>query len=326
MRAHDGAAGSREPSAAGGTADRSVGPGSRRTSSPRGGFALLAAVALVLAGCGDSGSTGEPTGQANTVDPELHERLPDDVAERGVLRIVTDASYPPLESFADDGQTVVGVDPDIAAALGVILGVDIVFRNEGFGGLIDLVKTGEADLVMSAMTDTAEREADIDFIDYFSAGTSIVVQRGNPGSITDLASLCGHPVAVEEGTTQQALIERYQPHCADPIIAQTAATNDDALVLLRTGRAVAVLLDYPPAEWLTTDPKTHAHYEMSTTVQYEPGLYGIGCAKDRTELRDVVRDALAILLENGTYQQILDRWNVGHGAIATVSINAASGS
>lgn len=290
--------------------------------------AAALAVILLAGGCGSTEQPGraETETSAPQVDQVLRDRLPDDIASRGSIVVVTDASYPPIESFDEDGQTVIGVDPDIAAAIGAVLGVDIAFHNADFGTLIDVVKSGEADMVMSAMTDTPDREADLDFVNYFAAGTSIVVQRGNPQVVTDLASLCGQSIAVEEGTTQQALAERYRAKCASPLTVLTGTTNDDALVLLRTGRVVAVLMDYPPAEWLTTDPKTHANYELSTTSQYEPGLYGIGIAKDRTDLRDVVRDALAALIANGTYQAILDKWNVGHGAVAQASINAASGS
>lgn len=291
-------------------------------------LAVVVAAIVVAGGCGSTTEQGQPESSAATpqVDQSLRDRLPADILSRGEITVVTDASYPPIESFDEDGQTVIGVDPDIASAIGALVGVRIVLRNADFGTLIDLVKSGEADMVMSAMTDTPAREADLDFVNYFAAGTSIVVQRGNPQLITDPTSLCGESVAVEEGTTQEALVARYQSKCSAPISVLTGTTNDDALVLLRTGRVVAVLMDYPPAEWLTTDPKTHAHYELSSTSQYEPGLYGIGLAKDRSALRDVVADALGELIENGTYQAILDEWNVGHGAVTQASINAASGS
>jgi polar amino acid transport system substrate-binding protein len=303
--------------------------GSRGRLSASAVLVCALAAALTVAGCGSSAAEQQqmaPKSSTVTVDRSLHDKLPADILSRGTLTVVTDASYPPIESFDEDGQTVVGVDPDIASALGALLGVQIEFRNADFGTLIDLVKNGEADMVMSAMTDTTTREADLDFVNYFAAGTSIVVQRGNPQLITDPTSLCGQSVAVEGGTTQETLVERYQTKCGEPITVLTGTTNDDALVLLRTGRVVAVLMDYPPAEWLTTDPKTHAHYELSSTSQYEPGLYGIGFAKERTALRDAVSDALGVLITSGTYQEILDDWNVGHGAVAQASINAASGS
>src|ERR1700712_5070633 len=65
-------------------------------------------------------------------------------------------------------------------------------------------------------------------------------------------------------------------------------TNADALLQLRTGRARAVLNDYPPAVALTTDPNTRSQYQLASTTQYEPGLYGIAVAKDNQDLREAL--------------------------------------
>lgn len=288
----------------------------------------LAAGAGALVACGSASGTPESTDPMASLQMKssLHDRLPADVRSRGTLRVVTDASYPPVESFAEDGQTIVGFDPDLAAAIGKVLGVEIEMSNVDFAGIVDYIADGKADMAMSAMTDTAEREQRLDFVNYFSAGTSIVVQRGNPHAISDISDLCGQTVAVESGTTQQDLLARRQAKCSKPMDVQDRPTNDDALVLLRTGRAVAILMDFPPAELLTTDPRTHAQYELATTTQFEPGLYGIGIAKGDTALRDVVHDALGELVSDGVYQAVLDKWGVGAGAVTRVSINAAGGS
>jgi polar amino acid transport system substrate-binding protein len=178
---------------------------------------------------------------------------------------------------------------------------------------------------MSAMTDTAEREQQADFVTYFRAGTSIVVQRGNPHGVHDLSGLCGQVVAVEAGTVQVDLLARSQAGCAGRTIdVRTFPTNDDALLELRTGRATAVLTDYPPAVFVTTDQRTQTAFQLVSDVQYEPGLYGIAVAKDRTELRDVLVDALDELVREGVYQQVLDRWDVGHGAVDSVTVNGMS--
>jgi polar amino acid transport system substrate-binding protein len=289
---------------------------------------LLVIVAALATGCADSApaSTSKDPVQALRVDKRLHDDLPPEVLRRGQLRVVTDASYAPASSFAPDGRTIVGFEPDLGAALGKVLGIDLVFRNADFSTLPSLVEANKADMIMSAMTDTAEREKELDFVNYFSAGTSIVVQRGNPHVVTDLASLCGQKVAVESGTTQQDLLERQQSKCARPITVLTAATNDDALVLLRTGRAAALLMDFPPAEMLTTDPHTRAHYQLASTAQFEPGLYGIGFAKGQDALRETVQAALAELLSDGAYAAVLRRWNVSQGAVPAVSTNAATSS
>jgi polar amino acid transport system substrate-binding protein len=298
------------------------------TSRGRTAAVLLTAACIGLgtAGCGsssDDDNNGAARGQAS-FSQTLHDALPASIRKSGVLTVAGDASYAPAESFAPDGHTIVGFDPDLADAIGSVLGVKVRFTNGDFDSLLDRVAAHRVDAVMSALTDTAERERTVDFVNYFSAGTSIVVQRGNRYGITDLAGLCGTMVAVEKSTTQVDLLSRAQRQChGRPIVVKQYDTNADALLQLRTGRVHAVLNDYAPAVAVTTDPKTRGQYQLASTTQYEPGLYGIAVAKDNQSLRETLESAVNALIRSGGYDQVLARWDVGEGAVPTASINAA---
>ena len=285
--------------------------------------ALTAAVAL--AGCSGGAPAAQPEAPALSVDPALQAMLPQDVRTAGRLVIATDPSYPPASSYAADGRTIVGFEPDLGAALGKLLGLEVQFQAASFDGLIDAVDAHEFDAVMSAMTHTPERQERVDFVTYFEAGTSIVVQRGNPYAIHELEGLCGRTVAVEQGTVQVDLLERSsEAHCEGaPIRVETFPTNDDALLELRTGRAAAVLNDYPPAVYMTTAEQTRASYQLVSDMQYEPGFYGMALAQDRPELRDALAAALAKLVESGDYAKVLADWKVGSGAVETVTVNGS---
>jgi len=290
-------------------------------------FATVVGLALLagLSACSDQvkASDAGTARPAPTMDPVLHRALPPSVLASGVLRVATDASYAPASSFAKDGRTIIGFEPDLGAALGAVLGVKVVFANKPFSALPGLLTSGATDLVMSAMTDTIKREKVIDFVDYFSAGTSLLVQRGNPHAISDLLSLCGQKVAAETGTTQQDLLKRSQSQCpSNPIHVVLKPTNDDAILQLRTGQVAALLMDFPPAKVLTTDPRTHGLYQLASDVQYEPGLYGIGIAKSNPMLRDIIRTALSQLITSGDYTAVLKNWDVAKGAVKQVSVNA----
>lgn len=285
---------------------------------------VLAVAATLLAACAGS-TTPIVSAQAQEArfDQSLHDRLPQSVQDRGVIRVGTDASYAPMSSFGPDGRTIIGMEPDLGAEIGRVLGVRVEFINSDFTELLSDVEDGDFDLGMSAMTDTPERAETTDFVNYFSAGTSIVVQRGNPAGITGIRDLCGKVVAVETGTTQVDLLARTQKNCVgQAITVRTYSTNSDALVQLRTGRAVAVLSDFSPAIFLINDPRTRSHYQLVSTTQYEPGLYGIVIAKTQPGLRDAVQGACEALLRSGVYADVLARWGVGDGAIERVSINS----
>lgn len=284
--------------------------------------ALAALSVLLLSGCG--GDSGAPaTTRVTQMDPSLHDLLPQAVLDAQVLRVGTDASYAPMSSFASDGRTIIGVEPDLGAELGRVLGVEVRFEPTGFTDVLPAVAAGDLDLGMSAITDTRARRRTVDFVNYFGAGTSIVVQRGNPFGVLDVEDLCGKAVAVEKGTTQVDLLARAQRNCdGRPIEVATYPTNSDALVRLRTGRAVAVLNDLPPAVALVTDRRTRSQYQLASTVQYEPGLYGVAVAPERRRLRDAVQGALETLVENGSYTSILEKWDVGSGAVERISVNS----
>jgi polar amino acid transport system substrate-binding protein len=294
--------------------------------------ALIAAgiaVALAAGGCATTqSSTSDATSdQLDGVqfDQQIQNRLPDEIRARGSIRLVTEASYAPMEQFAADGRTIVGFEPDLASALGSVLGVKVEMVSGDFGTALSEVAKGNFDGVLSSMTDTLDREKKVDFLDYFQAGTSIIVQRGNPKGITDLKDLCGQVVATEKDTVQDDLLHRSQQGCGtEKMTIKEYKTNADALLELRTGRAVAVLNDFPPAAYLTSDVRTRAYYQLASTVQYEPGLFGIAFAKSNTALRDAIREALDRLIRSGAYTELLQRWGLGSGGLAASSVNAGS--
>src|SRR5665647_883880 len=139
-------------------------PMSRPTKrSLRGAASLVLALSAMLsaacAGSTPAGSTpagSTPTRQAR-LDPKLHDLLPQSVKDRGVLRVGTDASYPPIEAYGPDRRTIIGMDPDLGVEIGRILGVRLQFGATNFDELLADVARGDLDLAMSAMTDTPER-------------------------------------------------------------------------------------------------------------------------------------------------------------------------
>jgi polar amino acid transport system substrate-binding protein len=287
--------------------------------------ALLALTGLV-AGCSGSSEAAAPRPEAVTpLDEDLRALLPDDLRASGTLRVGTDASYAPASSFAQDGRTIIGFEPDLLAAVGRVLGIDVELVPLPFDGLLDDVAAGRIDVAMSAMTDTPERQATADFVNYFSAGTSIVVRRGNPEGVLELGDLCGSTVAVERGTVQVDLVTRSQSRCGSrPVDVHELPDNAQALLELRTGRAVAVLSDYPPAAELANGVRTRAYFQLASDTQYEPGLYGAAVSKDRPRLRDAVHGAFERLMASGEYDRVLRHWQVERGAVRRPSINAAA--
>ncbi|GAA2636026.1 MULTISPECIES: ABC transporter substrate-binding protein [Streptomyces] len=307
--------------------------------------AVLAATtaALLLGACGDQTEAGRSaaagggggTGGGKS-DAPLFARLPADIRRAGVIKVGTDATYAPME-FTENGK-IVGVDPDVAAALGRQLGVRFVFTSGTFDSLITSLNSGRQDVVMSSMSDTTARQQGlddkgaktgngVDFVDYFVAGSVVYVQKGNPHRLKSIADLCGRKTAVQRGTTFEEVARTRSKECeaaGKPAVSiESFPTDAEAQTRVKAGGAVAGVNDYPVAAYLALKADGGNAFEIVGN-QIEAGPFGIAVAKDRPELRDALKAALAAIIEDGSYKKALDKWGAGTGAVASANVNTGS--
>lgn len=307
----------------------------RRTGPTRARRRLLApavlAAALLLVGCGsgDSGTSG--TGEKTSLPPQekkasLHDMLPEDIRSAGKVTIGTEALYPPFESFAEDNKTIVGLDPDLANALGQVLGIEVTMTHTAFDGLLTALDGGRFDLVMAAITDTKERQAKYDFVDYFTTGQAIVVKKGNPEKIAGIEDLCGKNVSVLVASTQEKLLGEFnQDECASDKIKVTALPNDkDALLQVQTGRADASFTQDAVGRYNSRTIGGGNRFEVANSEPVLPVPVGIVFTKEDTELRDAFKAALEELIANGTYDAILEKNDLTGGANKDATINGGT--
>ena len=279
---------------------------------------LLACVVLVAAfvasACGGSEekpaasptkppAAGSPTASLAAGVPELAD---------GTLQVGSDISYAPIEFYEAGTENAMGLDIDLGMALAKELGVKVEFMNTGFDGLIGALQAKRFDIIMSSMTVTEKRQQEIDFIPYFTAGTGILVQAGNPKNIQSLADLCGKSVAVQLGTIQVDQLDAQNEQCAQKISITTFDQNPLAVEQLRLGRADAVTADYPVA---ANDARLSQGALEVVGTQFEAAPYGIGLRKDSTALNAALTKALQAIMDNGEYDKILADWNLEAGSI-----------
>jgi polar amino acid transport system substrate-binding protein len=273
---------------------------------------VLAAFLAVACGGGEE-KEATPTGAAPTsaaAATTTAANVPE--LEDGTLQIGSDIAYAPIEFYQEGTQNAQGLDVDLANAIAGQLGVKAEFINTGFDGLIGALQAQRFDVIMSSMTITTEREQEIDFIPYFTAGTGILVQAGNPMGIQTLADLCGKSVAVQVGTIQVDQLNAQNEQCTDKISITTFDQNPLAVEQLRLGRADAELADYPVAAY---DASLSDGALEVTGTQFESAPYGIGLRKDSTALNAAITQALQAIMDNGEYDKILADWNLQAGSI-----------
>ncbi|MDT9688143.1 ABC transporter substrate-binding protein [Streptomyces sp. P9(2023)] len=303
-----------------------------RTSRLAAVAAIAVAGSMLLTACGDQtegGSTAEGTKTGNTAP--LFAKLPADIQKAGVVKVGTDASYAPME-FTEGGK-IVGVDPDIAEALSKQLGVKFQFTSGTFDGLITSLETGRQDLIMSSMTDNKKRQEGldddgkkigkgVDFVDYFSSGVSLLVKKGNPQGVNTLDDLCGKTVAVQRGTIYEDTFKAQAEKCgSNKLTIQAFDTDAEAQTRVKAGGAVADLNDYPVAAYIAKTSGGGNDFEVVGS-QSDVGLFGIGVAKENTQLRDAVKEALDAIIKDGSYEKVLEKWDVKESAVKQATINA----
>jgi polar amino acid transport system substrate-binding protein len=286
-------------------------------------LAIVAGLALLLAACGSNGGSSS-SGTTSGGVSDLGKQLPASIQQSKQIKVGSDVSYAPVEFFKVGTQQVQGIDWDLAQAMGQKLGVTVTFANTTFDGIIPALQAKRFDVIMSAMSDTPKRQQQIDFIDYFNAGTSILVKKGNPESIQSLDDLCGKTIALQKGTTQVDVATAQQSKCQaagkPKITVLTYDKDTDAQLQVRSGRAVADMNDFPVAAYAAQTIGGGSDFEV-VGQQIEAGPYGIGVRKDDTQLRDALQAALKAVIADGTYDQILQKWNVTKGALKTAAIN-----
>ncbi|WP_328750442.1 ABC transporter substrate-binding protein [Streptomyces sp. NBC_00285] len=307
----------------------------RRTTVARSRTAAVGAIAvagaLILTGCGDQTGSGSSDESSNSAP--LFGKLPAKIQKAGVIKVGTNAEYAPMEY--QEGGKIVGVDPDIAAALGKQLGVEFKFTSGSFDGLISSLNSGRYDVAMSSITDTKARQEGlddkgkklgpgVDFVDYFTAGTAIYVQKGNPKKISSVDDLCGQTVAVQTGTTYEQMLKDQSKKCTDggkkKLTIESFDNDTEAQTRVKSGGAVAGVNDYPVAVDIARKADGGNAFEV-VGEQVDAGPFGLAVNKENKELTSALEAAVNAIIEDGSYKKILAKWGAQTGAIDKAAVN-----
>lgn len=274
----------------------------------------LAAVALTAAACGgdDDDEGGADLTAASVNCKDLGVEAPARIKDAGKFVVASDLSYAPMEFVKEGTNTAIGADIDIANCIAEAWGVKAEVQNTPFDAIIPALTSKKADVIMSSMSVTEERRQQVDFVEYFEAGSGILVKAGNPAKIAGVADLCGLKVAIQVGTIQIDEAEEQEAKCdGKKIEKQTFEQNTDTITAVSTGRADAALMDFPVAGY-------GAQKVKGTEVvgeQFNTGPYGIAVRKDDGEVRAALEAAVKAMMDKGQYDSILKYWGLEAGSI-----------
>jgi len=286
---------------------------------------IAIAAALMLSGCVDNSapSTPKTSTKGTTVDKAAAALLPASIKSSKTIEVGVDATYPPDE-FKDASGNVVGWDIDLFDAAAAKLGVKAKYTVATFDSIIPSITGGKYDAGVSSFTDNTDREKNVDFVNYYTAG---IEWASAAGKTVDPDNACGLKVAVETGTVEETDdVPGKSKACTDAgkkaiqilkFDGQDAATN--AVVL---GQADAMSADSPITDYAIkqSDGKLQA-----AGKSFEVAPYGIAVNKG-SSLAKALQKAFSDMLTDGSYTKILKKWGVEDGALTAITINAAANS
>lgn len=247
---------------------------------------VLAAVMVVsLAACGGAAkkeaASGVPT------------------VEAGKLIMATNASFPPYEYIDDDGETIVGIDAEIAKMIADELGLELQIEDMEFSSILTAVQTGKVDVGLAGMTVTEERLQNVNFSSTYAKGVqSIIAPEGSDIATAD--DLAGHKIGVQESTTGHI-------YCEDDFGAENVtafANGATAVQALIEGKVDCVVIDNNPAKEYV---KANEGLVLLDSTYVEED-YAAAISKENEELLKAFNEVLDKKIADGSVQKILDKY------------------
>ena len=171
------------------------------------------------------------------------------------IKMGTNAEFPPYEF--KEGDAIVGIDAEIAAAIADKLGKKLVIEDMAFDGTIPALQAGKIDFIMAGLTVTEERKQSVNFTESYATGVQVVIVK--EGSEIKTADDLFAPkadgslwkIGVQQGTTGDLYTtwDLAEPEEGDPTATiERYSKGADAVQALVTGKVDCVVIDNEPAK------------------------------------------------------------------------------
>lgn len=255
--------------------------------------------------------------------------------KKNELVMATNAAFPPYEY--KDGDKIVGIDAEIAAAIAEKLGMDLVIEDVDFGAVLTGVAEGKYDMGMAGITVTDERKETMDFSDTYATGIQVIIVKDGSEikSLDDLFVFNddGDPTALKNTDIKIGV----QENTTGDIYSSSAVTgwgfndlNDDesiavdrvvryktgaeAVSALKSDKVDCVIIDNEPAKsFVAANEGIHI---LEGDNEYAVEDYAICVDKGNTELLEKINKALSELKADGTVDKIINKYIPKDGGAA----------
>ena len=272
-------------------------------------IAGITAAGLLLAACGKKEAPPAPAAAASAAAPAR------------VYVVGTDAAYAPFESQNEKGE-IVGFDIEVVQAVAKKAGIEVKFVNTPWEGIFNALGQGDRDMIVSAVTITAERKGTMDFSDpYFDAQQLIAIKQTS--KVSKFADLKKLKVGVQTGTTGDEAVTKLLGKTSTAI--KRFESTPLALKELEAGGVDAVVADNGVViNYVANNPG--GKFKSISDKDFVPEQYGIALKKGNTELQAKLNKGLAEIRADGSYDAIYTKYFGAPPAKAAAAAPASAAS
>ncbi|HEY3684007.1 MAG TPA: ABC transporter substrate-binding protein [Streptosporangiaceae bacterium] len=287
---------------------------------------LAALLAAPLAACTTEAGTGDAQAlypdrfTPEKPDPALRARLPAAVRAAGRLVVAASTDSPPDE-FTDAKARPVGWEVEMSRAVAQRLGLRPSYQKASFDSLIPGLQAHRYDLAIGQFGVTAVREKVVDFVTEIQANEGFAALKTSHERVRGLDDLCGRTVALVRGSSESRFADKQQARCArlrrPPVDVKVFQDSNSAWLSVLSARVPLFWNGGTNISYLVDQSNDRAevvgHYEALSPI-------GIAFPKG-SPLAAPVRDALAGLMRDGKYAEILRKWNLQGGTLRRPLLN-----
>lgn len=272
--------------------------------------ALAAVMALSMTACGSSNSAAETTAAETTAaDTEAAESQAEETTaeeakttDGGTLIVGFDQDFPPMGFVGDDGEYT-GFDLELAQEVAKRLGLEYKAQPIAWDSKDMELESGNIDCIWNGFTMTG-REDDYTWTEPYMANQQVFVVA-NDSDINSQADLAGKIVEVQADSSAEAALKEAPELTATFKELLTTADYNTAFMDLEQGAVDAIAMDVIVAGYQIQ--QRNADFKILDDSLSEEE-YGVGFKKGNTELRDKVQSTLEEMAEDGTLQEVSEKW------------------
>ena len=267
--------------------------------------ALAAVMALSMTACGSSNSAAETTAaDTEAAESQAEETTAEEAktTDGGTLIVGFDQDFPPMGFVGDDGEYT-GFDLELAQEVAKRLGLEYKAQPIAWDSKDMELESGNIDCIWNGFTMTG-REDDYTWTEPYMANQQVFVVA-NDSDINSQADLAGKIVEVQADSSAEAALKEAPELTATFKELLTTADYNTAFMDLEQGAVDAIAMDVIVAGYQIQ--QRNADFKILDDSLSEE-KYGVGFKKGNTELRDKVQSTLEEMAEDGTLQEVSEKW------------------